>query len=65
MNVIDCVGNAFSVVTVVVAVSNGALMSTIAALPAGIALERITAVSGSLTMAGRDQPIEQEGEKYD
>ena len=55
VNVIDCVGNALSAVTVAPAVSYSGvmLMSTIAALPAGIALESIAAVSGSVTMAGR------------
>ena len=53
VNGIDCVGNALSAVTVAAAVSGVTLMSTIAALPAGIALESIAAVSGSVTMAAR------------
>ena len=50
---IDCVGNAFPAVTVTSAVNGVALLSTLAAMPAGIALESIAAVSGSVTMAGR------------
>ena len=53
VNVTDCVGNALSAMTVAAAVSGVALLSTIAAMPARIALESIAAVSGSVTMAGR------------
>ena len=53
MYVIDFVGNALSAVTVAAAVRSVTLMSTIAALPAGIALESIVTVSCSVTMAGR------------
>ena len=53
VNVIDFLGNALSAVTVAAAVSGVPLLSTTAALPAGIALESTAAVSGSVTMAGR------------
>ena len=52
-SVIDCVGNALSAVTVAAAVSGVGLLSTFAAMPAGIALKIIAAVSGSVTMARR------------
>ena len=45
VNWIDCVGNE--------AVSGVALLSTIAGVSAGIALEMSAAVSGSVSMAGR------------
>ena len=53
VNVIDSVDNALSAVTLAAAISGVALMSTIAALPAGTVLESIAAVSGSVTMASR------------
>ena len=53
VNVIDCAGNTLSAVTVTSAVSGVTLLSTIATIPAGIALESIAAVSGSVMMVGR------------
>ena len=51
VNWIDCVGNALSAVTVAVVVGV-TLLNKIAAVPAGIALESIAAVSGPVTTAG-------------
>ena len=64
---IDCVGNTLSAVTVTSAVSGVRLLSTIATIPAGIALESIAAVSGSVMIVGRVMScwLNKKGKKHD
>lgn len=67
VNGLDGMGNACSAVTVATAVSGVALLSTIVAVPAGIALEGTAAICGGVTIAGRvvSRRLNKKAQKHD